>query len=255
MWTLEKPLIWYTEKKRERESLWNIMGSYGILHKMVRVIVGIYEGFEWAMIDGCQTSDRFKIKWGVKKQECVMSGFLFLLAMDCIMRKTTADKRRGMQWNLTTMLDINFADDITLLPFKFNDLGEKSGSLMEEAAGVGLKLNARKCKSLRTEFAPNRENTVVTGEEVEDVREFVYLRAIVDKEGGGSKDIRNRLQRAQGAFQRLWKVWAARGIGRGTKIRLFKTSVRPVLLYGCETWKITKTDEKKLNSFRCQYLW
>ena len=57
------------------------------------------------------------------------------------MRKTTADKRRGMQWNLTTMLDIDFADDITLLPFKFNDLGEKSGSLMEEEAGVGLKLN------------------------------------------------------------------------------------------------------------------
>ena len=182
------------------------MGSYGILHKMVRVILGIYEGFEWAMIDECQTSDRFKIKWGVKKQECVMSGFLFLLAMDWIMRKTTADKRRGMQWNLTTMLDIDFADDITLLPFKFNDLGEKSGSLMEEAAGVGLKLNARKCKSLRTEFAQNRENTVVTGEEVEDVKEFVYLKAIVDKEGGGSKDIRNRLQRAQGAFQRLWKV-------------------------------------------------
>ena len=71
---------------------------------------------------------------------------------------------------------------------------------------------------MRTEFAQNRENTVVTGEEVEDVKEFVYLRAIVDKDGGGSKDIRNRLQRAQGAFQRLWKVWAARGIGRGTKI-------------------------------------
>ena len=64
---------------------------------------------------------------------------------------------------------------------------------------------------------------MVNGEEVEDVEEFVYLGAIVDKEGGGSKDIGNRLQKARGAFQRLWKVWAARGIGRRTKIRLFKT--------------------------------
>ena len=32
-------------------------------------------------------------------------------------------------------------------------------------------------------------------------------------------------------FQRLGKVWATRGIGRRTKIRLFKTLVRPVLLY------------------------
>ena len=37
---------------------------------------------------------------------------------------------------------------------------------------------------------------------------------------GGSKDIRNRLQKARGAFWRLWRVWAARGIGRRTKICL-----------------------------------
>ena len=30
--------------------------------------------------------------------------------------------------------------------------------------------------------------------------------AIMDKEGGGSKDIRNRMQKARGAFQRLWKM-------------------------------------------------
>ena len=64
---------------------------------------------------------------------------------------------------------------------------------------------------------------MVNGEEVEDVEEFAYLGAIVDKDGGGGKDIRDRLQTTRGAFQRLCKVWAARGIGKRTKIRLFKT--------------------------------
>ena len=95
---------------------------------------------------------------------------------------------------------------------------------------------------------------MVNGREVEDVEEFPYLGATVDKEGGGSKDIMNRLQKARRAFQRLGKVWAARGIGRRTKVRLFKTLIRPVLLYGCETWKITKADKRKLNSFQCQCL-
>ena len=131
---------------------------------------------------------------------------------------------------------------------------EKTERLTEEAAIVGLKLNTRKCKTLRTEFSRNRESILVNGEEVEGVEEFAYLGAIVDKEGGGSKDIRNRLQKARGEFQRLWKVWAARGIGRRAKIRLFKTLVRPVLLYGCVTWKITKTDRRKLNSFQSQCL-
>ena len=119
--------------------------------------------------------------------------------------------------------DLDFLDNSALLSSKFNELREKTGKLMKEAARVGPKLNERKCKTLRTEFVRNRENIVVNGEEVEDVEEFAYLGATVDNEGGGSEDVRNRLSKAQGAFQRLWKVWAARGIGRRTNIRLFKT--------------------------------
>jgi len=96
-------------------------------------------------------------------------------------------------------------------------LHEKTGRLAEEAARVGIKLNAKKCKTLRTGFANSRENIVVNGEEVEDVEKFAYLGAIVDKEGRGSEDIVNRLQKAHGAFQRLGKVWAVRGIRRRTK--------------------------------------
>ena len=50
---------------------------------------------------------------------------------------------------------------------------------------------------------------MVDGEEVEDVEEFTYLRASVDKEGGGSHDIMHRPQKAQGTFRRLRTVWAA----------------------------------------------
>ena len=74
---------------------------------------------------------------------------------------------------------------------------------------------------------------MVNGWEVEDVEKFPYLGATVDKESGGSKDIMNRLQKARRAFQRLGKVWAAKGIRRRTKIRLFKTLIQPALLYGC----------------------
>ena len=54
-----------------RESLWNIMRSYGIPDKMVRVIASIFVVFECAVVDGSVTSDWFIIKSGVK-QGCVM---------------------------------------------------------------------------------------------------------------------------------------------------------------------------------------
>ena len=69
---------------------------------------------------------------------------LFLLALDWIMKRTTADKRRGIRWNFTTVLkDLEFADDIALLSSRLNDLHEKTGRLTEEAGRVGLKLNVK----------------------------------------------------------------------------------------------------------------
>ena len=160
-----------------------------------------------------------------------MSGFLFLLALNWTRREATADKRRGIWWNFTTVLeDLDFADNIAQMSSNISNLQEKTRRLAEEAARVGLKLNARKCRTLRTECAHSSEDVMVNGGEVEDVEELVYLGATVNKGGGGSRDITNRLQKAHGAFQRLGKVWAARGIDRRTKIRLFKTLVRPVLL-------------------------
>ena len=172
-----------------RESLWNIIRCYGIPNKMARVTADMYEGFECAIIDGNETSNWFKIKSGVK-QGCVVSGFLFLLVIDWVMRKVTADKKRGIRWNFNTVLeDLDFVDDFALLSSKFNDLREKTRRLTEEAARAGLKLHARKYKTLGTEHAKKEERIVVNGEQVEEVEEFAYLGASADKEGGGRSDI------------------------------------------------------------------
>ena len=87
-------------------------------------------------------------------------------------------------------------------------------------------------------------------EEVEDVEEFAYLGTTVTKEGGGTEDIKKRLSKARGAFFNLKKIWNTRSIGWNTKIKLFKTLVRPVLLYGCEAWKLTVAEAKKLDRFQ-----
>ena len=61
------------------------------------------------------------------------------------------------------------------------------------------------------------------------------------KEGGGmkdlkKKDLKNRLLKARSVFVRLKRIWRPKKILRRTKLRLYKTLVVPVLLYGCETW-------------------
>ena len=59
--------------------------------------------------------------------------------------------------------------------------------------------------------------------------------------------MKNRLSKVRGAFNRLKKIWISNNILRKTKLRLYKTLVVPVLLYGSETWKMNKRDDKAVN--------
>ena len=138
-------------------------------------------------------------------------------------------QERGIRWDfLTSLEDLDFADE--LLKSKFQDFSEKTNKMICEAARLGLKLNAKKCKTLRTEYIRNEDNITVNNEPVEDVIELVYLGAMMDKDGDGDRDIKNRLQKARGVFHRLARVWNTRGIGRKTKIHLYKEKKKEIWL-------------------------
>ena len=64
------------------------------------------------------------------------------------------------------------------------------------------------------------------------------------------EDLQNRLSKARGTYVRLIKIWNSKSISRRTKMELYKTLVLPVLMYGCQTWKMTKSDERVLNVFQ-----
>ena len=82
---------------------------------------------------------------------------------------------------------------------------------------------------------------------------FTYLGAEMTSDGGGAIDLRKRLGMAYGAFLKLKKMWQT-NIGRKNKIQLFKILVLSTPLYGCETWKLTQGEERKLDTFQSQCL-
>ena len=179
-----------------------------------------------------------------------MSGFLFLLSIDWVMNRTTEGRRTGIRWKLTSVLeDLDFADDIALLSSRCVDIEDKTSRLVDEAARVGLKINAKKSKVMRIN-ARNDQRIKANDEQVDEVEEFLYLGALLDKEGGATKDIQQRLSKARQTFYRLRRIWDCNEISRKTKVQLFKTIARAVLMYGCEAWKLTKTEAKKLGAFQ-----
>ena len=67
----------------------------------------------------------------------------------------------------------------------------------------------------------------------------------MDTRGGTEADAKTRISKARAAFHILINVWKSRVIGKTTKIRVCNTNVKSVLLYGAETWRMTKTTLKR----------
>ena len=232
-----------------RNSLWSIMSQYGIPKKVIQMVKTLYVDFQCSVVDENETTEWFPVTTGVK-QGCCMSGFLFLLVIDWVMRRTVEGERTGIRWNFTTILeDLDFADDIALLSSAIKHLQLKTTKLEENAAKVGLKLNAKKCKVMKTN-SKNEDKLKVGDNEVEEVESFTYLGANVTKDGGGTADVKRRIALASAQFKRLSNIWQAGDISRKTKSSLFKCLVLSVLLYGSETWKLTKGEEEKLDTFQ-----
>ena len=101
----------------------------------------------------------------------------------------------------------------------------------------------------------NQELIMIAGQGIVEVDEFTYLGATVCKERGGMKHLKNRLSKARSAFVRLNRIWRSKIILRKTiKLRLYKTLVVPVLLYGCETWIMNKGDDRAVEVFYNKFL-
>ena len=168
------------------------------------------------MVNNGLQSDWVRIESGVK-QGCGMSGFLFLLVLDWVMRNSVEGKNAGLRWKFMSKLeDLDFADNIALLSSKFSDLQDKK----------------------------------IDGKDLEDVPEFTYLGSKVTKKGGACDDIKSRLQKARNAFLPLNQVWRSSIYSLNTKVKIFNSNVKYVLMYGSECWGITIGDIRKFEAFQ-----
>ena len=184
------------------------------------------------------------------KVETIWENFLFILVIDWILRNTTANHRRGLRWKFNTFLeDLDFADDIVLLSSRYSDLENKSNLFNTYANSVGLNINKKKTQTMRIN-AKSHKNLEIDRNEIGDVKEFTYLGSVLDTNGGAEADIRNRILKAKTAFYGLNKIWKSSNIQSKTKIKVYKTIVRAILLYGTEAWCLRKSDIQKLEVFQ-----
>ena len=155
----------------------------------------------------------------------------------------------GIPWKVfQQMEDLDFADDICLLSNTSSKMQTKLNKIAEVSSKVGLKINTKKTKFITVNGNGNPE-IQINNQSIEKVDKFCYLGSVINEKGGTDEDIKMRIGKAQYTFNKLSKVWNSNNISRKTKIIIFNSNIKSVLLYGAESWRDNKTQTKKLQTF------
>lgn len=223
--------------------MWQILAKYGIPDKLVEVIRELYDDSNLKVVHRGLIGAGFQVTSGVK-QGCLLSPIIFIIILDYVMRH--AIKKRGIQWSpFSKLIDLDYADDIVAMTHSLAEMQEFIDDLVESAAIVGLKINVGKTNLMRVN-APVRQTRATTqsiqqlkinDEVIKEVNEFVYLGSVISTGGGDEEDVRRRINLANVAFGSLAHIWRSHQLSLRLKLKIFRSNVVSVLLYGSETWR------------------
>ena len=89
----------------------------------------------------------------------------------------------------------------------------------------------------------------IDGETVETVSDFILGGSKITADGDCSHEVKRHLLLGRKALTNLDRILKSRDITLPTKVHLVKAMVFPVVMYGCESWTIKKTECRRIDAF------
>ena len=235
-----------------RRKMEKILKAYDIPPNLLKCIMKMYENTRAKVISPDGETDFFQILTGVLQGD-TLAPYLFVIVLDYVMRNIFDGKeeefgfklhrRRSTRVKAVAITDLDFADDLAITTEDIEQAQRILLRLEEEAEKVGLVCNADKTKFQSFNQEGQISMKTKDGEAIKEVSNFKYLGAWTESTG---KDVKVRKALAWSACHNLSKVWKS-NLALKIKIRLFIATVESVLLYGSETWTMTKSLTKSID--------
>ena len=89
----------------------------------------------------------------------------------------------------------------------------------------------------------------IDGETVEAVADFIFLGSKITADSDYSHEIKTILLLGRNVMTNLDSILESRDITLSTNVRLVKTMVFPVVMYGCESRTIKKAECRRIDAF------
>jgi hypothetical protein len=88
----------------------------------------------------------------------------------------------------------------------------------------------------------------------EGVAKFKYLRTTLTDQNYMQEEIKSRLNSGNDCYHSVKSLLSSCLLSRNIKVKIYKTILLPVVLYGCETWSLTLREEHRLRVFENRVL-
>ena len=89
----------------------------------------------------------------------------------------------------------------------------------------------------------------IDGETVQTVSDFILGGSKITADGDFSHEIKRCLLLGRKVMTNLDSIFKSRDITLPGKVCLVKAMVFPVVMYGCESWTVKKTECQKIDAF------
>ena len=122
--------------------------------------------------------------------------------------------------------------------------------LKDKARPLGLEVNWQKTKvQSSTDPSAALSSVHISDNPVDVMESFIYLGSEIHSTGSSEPEVRCRIGLAKSCFNFLNRgIWRS-SISLLTKVQLYHTCSQPVLLYGSETWALTRALQDKVDAF------
>ncbi|KAK3569152.1 hypothetical protein QTP86_025431 [Hemibagrus guttatus] len=201
----------------------------------VRVVQDMYERSRTVVRCAVGQTEEFKVEVGLH-QGSALSPFLFAIVMD----QLSEEVRQESPW---TMM---FADDIVICSESREQMEENLERWRFALERRGMKVSRSKTEYMCVNEREGSGTVRIQGEEVKKVQEFKYLGSTVQSNGECGKEVKKRVQAGWNGWRKVSGVLCDKKISARIKGKVYRTVVRPAMLYGLETVSLRKRQESEL---------
>jgi Reverse transcriptase (RNA-dependent DNA polymerase)/Endonuclease/Exonuclease/phosphatase family len=219
----------------------------GVPAKLIRMVKMTLEGSKAAIKTNEGITKAIEIGKGVRQGDG-LSAMLFNMSLEGIIRDC------GIKGSIIqkSVQIIAYADDIAVVARDMRSLEEVVEKINKEAKKRGLEINSKKTKYMKISNRNRKKNQsykVIGEHQFEEVTSFKYLGIIIDNKNDKSMQINEKIQSGYKAYFRYKEIMKSKKISNKTKLRVYKTAIRPVVTYAAETARLTNKEEERLRIF------